>query len=181
MDLDSLSLKKKWIQEDKLEKHILNELLPRRLSNDEEESNQMSSDVENEMDMRSESGALVYLYLDGIFARHFPPYVPDYVIRLIENSREADLTHTLALLKEMKNINYQFTMENLKKVVATFLKEDLSWHRITSFFKLIFGLVVFARKNEEKILHKNIPMLALHFKKLTKDWVAANNGWTAYT
>ena len=46
----------------------------------------MNSGVENEMDMRNESGALVYLYLDGIFARHSPPYVPDYVIRLIENS-----------------------------------------------------------------------------------------------
>ena len=71
----SSSLKKKWIKEDMLEKHILNELLPRCLSNDEEELNQMNSDVENEMDMRNESGALVYLYLDGIFARHFPPSI----------------------------------------------------------------------------------------------------------
>ena len=78
----SLSLKKKWIKEDMLEKHILNELLPRRLSNDEEELNQINTGVENEMDMRNESGALVYLHLDGIFAPHFPPCVPDYVIRL---------------------------------------------------------------------------------------------------
>ena len=177
----SSSLKKKWIKEDMLEKHILNELLPRRLSNDEEELNQMNSDVENEMDMRNESGALVYLYLDGIFARHFPPYVPDYVIRLIENSRKDDLTHTLALLTEMKENNYQFTLENLKKVVDTFVKEDMSWDRITSFFKLIFGLIVFARKNEEKILYKNIPAIILHFIQMTKDWIAANNGWTTYT
>ena len=177
----SSSLKKKWIKEDMLEKHILNELLPRRLSNDEEELNQMNSDVENEMDMRNESGALVYLYLDGIFARHFPPYVPDYVIRLIENSRKDDLTHTLALLTGMKENNYQFTLENLKKVVDTFVKEDMSWDRITSFFKLIFGLIVFARKNEEKILYKNIPAIILHFMQMTKDWIAANNGWTTYT
>ena len=129
MDISStsLSLKKKWIKEDMLEKRILNELLPRRLSNDDKESNQMNSDVENKIDIRNESAALVYLYLDGIFARHFPTYVRDYVIRLIENSREADLTRTLALLTEMKDNNYQFTMENLKKVVATFVKEDLSW------------------------------------------------------
>ena len=81
----------------------------------------------------------------------------------------------------MKDNNYQFTMKNLKKVVATFVKEDLSWYCITSFFKLIFGLIVFARKNEEKILHENIPVVTLHFIHLTKDWVAANNGWTAYT
>ena len=81
----------------------------------------------------------------------------------------------------MKDNNYQFTMKNLKKVVATFVKEDLSWYRITSFFKLIFGLIVFARKNEDKILHENIPVVTLHFIHLTKDWVAANNGWTAYT
>ena len=131
--------------------------------------------------MRNESGALVYLYLDGIFARHFPPYVPDYVIRLIENSRESDLTHTLALLTEMEENNYQFTLENLKKVVVTFVKKDLSCDCITSFFKLTFGLIVFARKNEEKILHKNIPVITFHFIQLTKDWIAANNGWTAYT
>ena len=86
--------------------------------------------------MRNESGALVYLYLDGIFARHFPPYVPDYVIRLIENSRKADLTHTLVLLTEMKDNKYQFTIENLKKLVAKFVKEDLSWYRITYFSNL---------------------------------------------
>ena len=183
MDISStsLSLKKKWIKEDMLEKRILNELLPRRLSNDDKESNQMNSDVENKIDIRNESAALVYLYLDGIFARHFPTYVRDYVIRLIENSREADLTRTLALLTEMKDNNYQFTMENLKKVVATFVKEDLSSDRITSFFKLIFGLIVFARKNEKKILHKNIPVVTLNFIQLMKHWFAANNGWTAYT
>ena len=72
-------------------------------------------------------------------------------------------------------------MENLKKVVDTFVKEDMSWDRITSFFKLIYGLIVFARENEEKILYKNIPAIILHFIQMTKDWIAANNGWTAYT
>ena len=85
----------------------------------------MNLGIENEMDIRNENSALVYLYLDGIFARHFSPYFPGYVIRLVENSREGDLTHTLALLKEMKDNISQVTIENLKIVVAKFVKDFL--------------------------------------------------------
>ena len=59
-------------------------------------------DVEDEPEMKNESGALVYLYLDGSCSRHFPPYVPDHVVRLIENSRKGDLAHIFALLDVIK-------------------------------------------------------------------------------
>ena len=45
----------------------------------------------------------------------------------------------------------------------------MSWDYITSFFKLMFCLVVFARENGDFNLYANIPKVILHFIDMVKN------------
>ena len=179
-DIDSSTEKHKWVATDLLEKKILKEVLPHQYLEDENDEDNEHHFLNGENSMRSESGALTYLYLDGIFSSHFPPYVPDHVIRLIENSRKGDVTHARTLIDFMKDNDVRFSIENLKQIAAKFIKTEMSWECITSFFKFIFCLVIFARENGDFILHKNIPQMILHFLDAIKNWILNNQGWTAY-
>ena len=85
-------------------------------------------------------------------SHHLPPYVPDHVVQLLENSRKGDLAHIFALLDVIKDSKFQLSIENLKTLSAKFVNEDMSWDSITSYFKLTFCLIVFARNNGDMTL-----------------------------
>ena len=97
-DIDSSTEKHKWVATDLLEKKILKEVLPHQYLEDENDEDNEHHFLNDENSMRSESGALTYLYLDGIFSSHFPPLSYFQNVIQIDNNCFVFSYSTLSLL-----------------------------------------------------------------------------------